>query len=899
MDKPLEILRIEQSYNVILELLPDGEDVLEDNFNNHFELDKDKNIIGLNLSGNEILEIKNFGSLDKLKKLALAGNQISEIKNLSSLKNIIYLNLSSNQIKKIKNLTLLKKLKRLDLSHNQILKIEKLDSLINLYDLNLFSNQIEEIENLDTLQNLTTLSLYGNQIKNIKNLESLKKLTFLDLSLNQIYEIKNLETLINLKELMIWGNKINQLKGLDTLSNLRTLFVSDNEITEISGLKNLSSLVSLYLHANKITNIKNLENLANLRRLDIDNNQISKIEQIETLKRLERIDFSNNIINDIYNLHPFIEKFNFCYVDKTSCDKGEINLFGNSLDDFLIKILQIEDLSERKKQLINYFDNLKQERRPLRETKLMILGEGEAGKTNLRNFILKQPFKIGKSATTGIKIDIWNQKIDDLDYRINVWDFGGQWIQQQVHQFFITNESIYIVLLNARQDEKPEKWLDWIKNYAQESLVFLVANKMDENSNFKLEENALKAEYPFIKGFSYISLFKANERVEEEIEKINNLLSDIKQKVLEIRNINTPIPANYHDLKNDLEDNYLKGKPSLSFDLFKKDLYDLHKVSGEPEDLLEILQKIGTVRFFKNFDKLILSPEWLSDGVYKILMSKLENEKHGVLTDAELEQIILTPTEECSHQYRDSDVPFIRQLMQDFKLAYFKENQCFVPSQFDKDLPEEIELTELKKESKLIFYFEFFTYFPTNIISKFIVDFFGKVDGEKYWETGIVLKDNDIDLNRETEATVISDDKARRISIFMKGDDIRPFFSEIHKNILTYLTQTKFKYKEHIFLPKYENSVNYRELILYYKKDRKDISLSNLLNDDIVDLDVKKTLGLVNNEKEIDELKKQLEESERNKIVQVDTYIETQNNFEKETTFDKNQFGGKNNKQEN
>lgn len=855
MSKPQEILELENIYNVELKRISNNENIRELDFKNSYEINESGQIISLNLSENAIIEIKGLDSFYYLSTLVLARNEISEISGLESLHNLSYLDLSENEIFEIKNLETLTMLSQLDLSMNEIIIIEGLEFLYQLFELNLSGNKIEEIENL--------------------------------------------ENLINLQDLTIWGNRIEEIKGLDSLFFLETLFIANNKINEIAGLKNLKNLRRLFLHGNNISEIKNLDSLTKLQRLDLDRNNIIEIKGIENLKQIEKIDLSQNKIIDLNYLYSYIDKFEICYIEKVSVERNEINLFGNPLDDFLIKIIQIADLSERRKQLFTYFQNLKHEQRPLRETKLMILGEGESGKTNLRNYILKQPFKIGKSATTGIKIDIWNQRIDDFDYRINIWDFGGQWIQQQVHQFFITNESIYIVLLNARQDEKPEKWLDWIKNYAQESLVFLVANKMDENSNFKLEENALSTEYPFIKGFSYISLFKANEEIEEEIEKINNLLSDIKRKVLEIRNINTPIPANYHDLKNDLEDNYLKGKPSLSFDLFKKDLYDLHKVSGEPEDLLEILQKIGTVRFFKNFDKLILSPEWLSDGVYKILMSKIENEKHGVLTDVELEQIILTPTEECSHQYRDSDVPFIRQLLQDFKLAYFKENQCFIPSQFDKDLPKEIEVAELKKESKLVFYFEFFTYFPTNIISKFIVDFFGKVDGEKYWETGIVLKDNDFDLNRETEATVISDDKARRITIFMKGDDIRPFFSEIHKNILTYLNKTKFKYKEHIFLVKYENSVNYRELILYYKKDRKDISLSNLINDDIIDLNVKNTLGLVNNENEINELKKQLEESEKNKVVQVENYIETQNNFEKESTFDKNQFGGKNNKQEN
>lgn len=921
MNKPFEILQIERGYNLTLFQLPFNADILNNEFRNHYEQDEKENIIGINLSGNEITNIRYIESLKFLVDLDLSQNQINEIRGLENLYRLENLDLSFNKISKIQDLDYLSNLRTLDLSGNNIQEISNLKTLKNLLYLNLSNNNlkeiknlenqrllinlnldfniIERIENLNFLIKLENLSISSNKIVKIENLDNLKSLTHLNLTQNKISEISNLDKLASLEELHIWANYIKEIKGLSNLKNLKVLFLSHNRISKIEALENLVNLEELYLYDNEIREINNLDSLTKLFRLDLDKNKIHQIKGLDNLKLLKSIDLSYNLITDISYIFDLNNNLKFNYIKQASVSFDEVNLYQNPLDEFLTKILQIEDLYERKKQLINYFENLKHEQRPLRETKLMILGEGEAGKTNLRNFILEQPFKVGKSATTGIKIDIWNQRINDFDYRINIWDFGGQWIQQQVHQFFITNESIYIVLLNARQDEKPEKWLDWIKNYAQESLVFLVANKMDENSNFKLEENALRTEYPFIKGFSYISLFKANEGVEEEIDKINILLTNIKRKVLEIRNINTPIPANYHDLKNDLEDNYLKGNPSLSFDLFKKDLYDLHKVSGEPEDLLEILQKIGTVRFFKNFDKLILSPEWLSDGVYKILMSKLDNEKHGILTDAELKQIILTPTEECSHQYRDSDVPFIRQLMQDFKLAYFKENQCFIPSQFDKDLPKEIDISKLIKEANLIFYFEFFAYFPTNIISKFIVDFFGKVDGEKYWETGIVLKDIDSDLNKITEATIISDDKVRRITIFLNGDDIRPFFSEIHKNILTYLNQTKFKYKEFILIPKYGNSVNYRDLILYYKKDRKEISLPNLLNDDIIDLNVKDTLGLLNNDKQIDDLKKQLEESEKGKIIRVETYIETQNNFEKESTFDRNQFGGKNNKQEN
>lgn len=430
MNKPKEILELEKIYSLQLHQLPPGEDLELIEFKNHYEIDEENNVIGLNLSENKILDIKGLESLTYLSRLILYGNEISEIKGLDKAYQLSYL----------------------DISRNKILEIKGLESLYYLSHLNLSGNYITKIKNLDNLSWLSFLSLSMNEIDKIEGLDKLSSLTLFDISGNKINEISNLGNLTKLIELSIWGNQITEIKGLNSLINLRGLILADNKIIEIKGLEKLSQLNRLYLYNNQITEIKNLEKLKNLQSLDLDNNQIDKIRNIDKLKNLKNIDLSNNRINNIYFLRHFTKKNNFLYEKKFVIDNNEINLFGNPLDDFLIKILQIVDINERRKQLNNYFENLKQEQRPLRETKLMILGEGEAGKTNLRNYILEQPFKIGKSATTGIKIDIWNQKIEGFDYRINIWDFGGQWIQQQVHQFFITNESIYVVLLNARQD---------------------------------------------------------------------------------------------------------------------------------------------------------------------------------------------------------------------------------------------------------------------------------------------------------------------------------------------------------------------------------------------------------------------------------------------------------------
>ncbi|MBK8721887.1 MAG: hypothetical protein IPL95_06300 [Saprospiraceae bacterium] len=105
-------------------------------------------------------------------------------------------------------------------------------------------------------------------------------------------------------------------------------------------------------------------------------------------------------------------------------------------------------------------------------------------------------------------MDQWELFKEDKTYRINIWDVGGQWIQQQVHKFFITDHCLYVILINARNEEQPNKWLDWVKTYAPNSKVVVVVNKYEEPVTFKLRESSLKEQYPFILDFHYVSLYK-------------------------------------------------------------------------------------------------------------------------------------------------------------------------------------------------------------------------------------------------------------------------------------------------------------------------------------------------------------------------------------------------------
>lgn len=882
MDKPKIILDFEEKYKVELKEVKNKN--LLSVSSNYYIINDKYEIVGLNLFGGHFTEIPNLNNFNYLE----------------------ILNFNYFRIYKIEFSETLKKLKRLNLRSGEISKIVGLENLKDLQHLNLWNNRISELENFNTLQNLQYLNLSNNQVSILEGLDNLQNLQKLHLSNNKISKIEGLNNLKSLQHLDLNNNKISKIEGLDNLQNLKMLFLSNNQISKIEDLKNFKTLQILHLNNNQISKIEGVDNLQDLQILYLDNNRISKIEGLKNLKKLlnlqisfnnieildgteipnDRIDLSYNEINEIINfdnkkdiwylnlyrnnisdilpLLPLIKNYNNVFIKEGNYKYG-IGIGANPLDENILSILNMSYKEERRETLLDYFENFLAGQQPLREAKLMLLGEGEAGKTNLRNFILSEPFNANKSATTGIVVDRHNISIDNIDYRINIWDFGGQWIQQQVHKFFITNESLYLIVLNGRNEERPEKWLDWIKNYTDDSMAIVVVNKMDNNHSYRLEENILRKNYPFIIDFHYISLKEINDKKEDAKYNGNQLLRTISEQILHLKNINTPVASNFHDLKRDLEDNVLKEKTHINYDAFG-DLFVKHQLKGKVDSFLEILNKIGTIRYFETHDRLILNPEWLSGGVYKVLMSEFTAKNFGVFRENDFDTI-LRKAEDDKFNYTRRDYPFISQMMRDFEIAYVENGDYFVPSLFKNDLPEEFVKSNMFNEPNIHFIFDFHSDYPETLISKFIVNFFDKRYNGMYWKNGIVLLDKDEELSREIYAYIESSKDEKRIRIKLVGKDFRNFFKDIKKKISNLLKKTNYHYDELILHNETSTELNYKDYVELYKggeRERKESTKNGLIT-----IDIAQILGLVNNHNDLNKMSKKDNEKT---IMNIGTY---------------------------
>ena len=117
----------------------------------------------------------------------------------------------------------------------------------------------------------------------------------------------------------------------------------------------------------------------------------------------------------------------------------------------------------------------------LYEAKFLIVGEGGAGKTSLAKKIQNPDYQLNpeEESTHGIEVIQWRFPLDNgQEFRANLWDFGGQEIYHQTHQFFLTERSLYALVADTRKENTDfPYWLNSIELFGGDSPVLLIKNE--------------------------------------------------------------------------------------------------------------------------------------------------------------------------------------------------------------------------------------------------------------------------------------------------------------------------------------------------------------------------------------------------------------------------------------
>ena len=719
--------------------------------------------------GNKLTEFPDVVlQLTNLKRLLIADNQITVIPEaIGQLSNLRELNLSDNQISvipevigQLSNLTLL------DLWNNQIVQIpDAIASLSHLTELNLGVNQITEIPDaIGSLSNLTRLNLGGNQITQIPDaIGSLSNLKELYLSGNQqITQIPEaIASLSNLTKLDLNDNQITEISGaITSLLNLTKIYLGDNQIKQIpDAIASLSNLTGLYLGANQITQIPEaIGKLSNLTELYLGANQITQIpEAIRGMEKLEKLGLQGNPLP----IPPEI-------LQGENYQPGDLR----TILDFYFQTRNPDDTEE------------------LYEAKLLIVGEGEAGKTTLAKKLLNPDYELQEQqpSTEGIDVLRWDFAHNGKTFRLHIWDFGGQEIYHATHQFFLTERSFYILLVdNRRENPNLCYWLNIIELLSNASPVLLVHN---EKHDIRCEINVSQLRGDFANLKESLNTNLADNRGLDELQRY------LQNNITQLKHVGTPIPRRWASVRHVLE-NYAQRTNYIEVSEF----YDICAQQGFDKSdkpamlsLSKYLHELGIILHFqKNSDNkksillnwVILRPEWATNAVYKVTNNEQVIAKCGYFTDENLSEIW------SDRQYQNLHDELL-QLMKNFKICY--EIPC-QPGHYiaPQRLPVEKPDYPWDDTDNLIVRYEY-AFMPKGIITTLIVQMHDLIE-DIVWREGVILTDGC------AKAEVIENYDKKEICIRVSGTEKKTLLDKIRDELLRRIHRS------------YDNRLQYQEFI--------------------------------------------------------------------------------------
>ena len=732
-------------------------------------------------------EIGNLTNLEVLQLKADIRSFPKSIKNLTKLKILISVVMIDciipTEIEKLSELKLLSlsvhnKLGYVDSNYNNIkptkkkfkliskkntvidtnVKFKYYDNETNIYFRN-FGPVINNVDhlNFNFINNLSDLRLIGLQLGNIpRSVYQCKNLKKLNLERNYISLLeKEISQMIQLNEINLSYNKIETgLNYLGKLPNLRKLNLGYNRIKEINELDNLNKLIYLDVTRNNISRIS--EKL--FKYFDYDPTGVWNDEMIFRNDRKAKFEYGDN---------PLINP-------------------------------PLEIIAEGRQALIDYFESLKGKTMPLNEVKVLLVGDGGAGKTSLVKRILGEKFSTKEEQTQGININNWSIECDSENMNVRLWDFGGQEIMHSTHQFFLSKRSLYVLVLDGRKEEKTEYWLKHIESFGGGSPVLVVLNKMDENPSFDVNRSFLLEKYTGIKGFYKTSCSSG--------EGVSSLLDALKEELTNAELRQSKWAMSWFDVKEKLDE---MKEPFIDLETYSE-ICSGNGVEDTAQDtLVGFLHDLGIAMHFKDLNLQgvhVLEPRWVTQAVYKIINSEVLAKTKGILQFDKLDEI-LKKKDEDDYIYSPDKYSYIVNLMKKFELCYsLDESSVLIPDLL------EVEQTNFKHDSDdlLSFYFEY-EFLPRSIMPRFMVQLHKDIRDEHRWRTGVVLEDNTFD----SVATIVADIEKRRISISVEGAQkrdyfaiIRKTFNDIHKGF------KKLKVNEWVPLPGFpEFAVTYRNLV--------------------------------------------------------------------------------------
>jgi len=436
-----------------------------------------------------------------------------------------------------------------------------------------------------------------------------------------------------------------------------------------------------------------------------------------------------------------------------------------------------------------YFESRVQESRPLLEMKLLLVGRGKAGKTTLVKQLAGETPDKNESETHSISIRELTLGCPKGQVRTRAWDFGGQEILHSTHQFFLTERSLYLLVLEPRTNlaqRDAEYWLKLIETQGGGSPTIVVLN-WSYPRRWPIDKVKLRRKYPFIIAFISTDAMRGNG-----IEELREAISTTVQE--KMPDVWLPFPKHWREIKDavaGMRENFLTyGQFTALCDGFGERRPDAQA------DLAGILHALGLALYFgkdpRLHDTRVLNPSWVTGGVYAVIRAPSVAENHGQLAVADMPRVL--EEAERENVIKTKDYPrethgFILELMRAFQLCYASEEEQGRPVRYlvPELLPEfEPEMPEPWDDAPVRLRYRY-DVLPPGLLPRFVVRTHALSEDAPHWRHGVVLRHAGAQalIREETDRSEIhvfvlgGEDETRRVLVAMVRRELETLHAEM------------------------------------------------------------------------------------------------------------------------
>jgi C-terminal of Roc, COR, domain/Ras of Complex, Roc, domain of DAPkinase/Leucine rich repeat/Leucine Rich repeats (2 copies) len=502
---------------------------------------------------------------------------------------------------------------------------------------------------------LTILDLSGSGLSELpESLGQLTNLSVLDLNRNRLSELPAwLGQLTNLSVLDLGGNRLSELpESLGQLTNLIRLNLSGNRLSGLPAwLGQLTNLTVLELSGNRLSGLPAwLGQLTNVTFLELSGNQLSELpESLGQLTNLTELDLGHNQLSELPEWLGWLDLQNLDVAD-------------NPLAPELVA-------ADTERRLLPFLQALAEDGISVADGKLILVGEGEAGKSTLLAALRGEPFRPDRSATHGLEVKTVEITGSSGELALRAWDFGGQKQYRPTHQLFFSAPAVYLVVWRPRpgpESGQVEYWIDQIRHRAGlDAPILVVATHADTDAPPPdIDGSRLLATYgKALRGFHHVG-----SATGIGIPQLRDAIAEVAGSLPHFRRI---LPRHWLATRDLL---FEDPQPYITRDRFTELAAGFGLDAVDSDTLARIGHTLGWWVHYADDVELceiiVLKGDWLSRAIAQVVDDAATRRSHGLLVHTRLQQIWNNPAQPPGFRYELRFHRAFLQLMELFDIAY-------------------------------------------------------------------------------------------------------------------------------------------------------------------------------------------------------------------------------------